>query len=201
MPARLFLSTAAVALMLAAPVVAPGVASGQTMQDTPAATSSPMHSTARHLSTQDREFVKDAAIGGLFEVELGKIAEQNAQSQEVKQFGSRMVRDHSKVNDRLKSIAAKQGIELPQQLDRNHEQQRDRLSKLQGAAFDHAYMADMVKDHNADISAFRHEAQSGRDHALKEFATKTLHVLGRHDQLAKDIRRSLTATGSSRAPR
>jgi putative membrane protein len=77
----------------------------------------------------------------------------------------------------------------------------DRLSRLQGSAFDRAYMSDMVKDHDEDVRAFRREAQEGRDPALKQFAAKTLNVIEQHDKLARDVDRSLTATGSSRAPR
>jgi putative membrane protein len=197
MPTRLLLSTAAVALMLAAPAVA----SAQTMQPAPGATSAAMPNAARQLSKQDRSFVKDAATGGMAEVELGKLAQQNAQDDQVKQFGARMVQDHSKANDELKTIASNQGIDLPQQLDKKYEQLKDRLARLQGAQFDRAYMAAMVKDHNADVAAFRREAQSGRDPAIKQFAEKTLHVIGAHDRMAKDIDHSLTATGSSRAPR
>lgn len=201
MPTRLFLSTAAVALMLAAPAIAPAVASAQTMKNTSAAPATTTPNAGQQLNKQDRKFVNDAALGGMFEVALGKIAQQNAQDDKVKQFGARMVQDHSQANDELKTIAGKQGIDLPQQLDQKHEQLRGRLAKLQGAAFDRAYMADMVRDHNEDMAAFRHEAQSGRDPAIKQFAAKTLHVLGAHDRMAKDIDHSLTASGSSRAPR
>jgi putative membrane protein len=197
MPIRLLLSTAAVALMLAAPA---GV-SAQTMQNTPAATSTSTPNSAKQLSKQDREFVKDAAIGGMAEVELGKLAQQNAQDDKVKQFGARMVQDHGQANNELQSIASSQSIDLAQQLDKKHEQLKDRLARLQGPQFDRAYMAAMVKDHNADVAAFRREAQSGRDPAIKQFAEKTLHLIGAHDRMAKDIDHSLTASGTSRAPR
>lgn len=197
MPTRLLLSTAAIALMLAAPAIA----SAQTMKNPPAAASATAMPNAGQLSKQDRSFVTDAATGGLAEVELGKLAQQNAQDAQVKQFGARMVQDHGQANDELKTIASNKGIDLPQQLDKKHEQLRDRLARLQGSQFDRAYMAAMVKDHNADLAAFRREAQSARDADLKQFAEKTLHVIGQHDRMAKDINHSLTATGSSRAPR
>jgi putative membrane protein len=182
-------------------LAAPTVTSAQTMQNAPAATSSSMPNAAQKLSKRDRDFVMDAATGGMAEVELGKLAQQNAQDDQVKQFGARMVQDHSKANDELKTIAANQGIELPQQLDKKNEQLKDRLARLQGPQFDRAYMAAMVRDHNADVAAFRREAQSGGDPAIKGFAAKTLPILGQHDRIAKDVDHSLTATGSSRAPR
>ena len=62
------------------------------------------------LSEKDKTFMKKAAKGGMMEVAMGKVAEQNAQSDDVKSFGKRMVTDHSKANDELKSIASKKGF-------------------------------------------------------------------------------------------
>src|SRR6201982_493986 len=75
-------------------------------QDTPAGKSS-------SLSVKDKTFMKKAAKGGMMEVAMGKLAEQNGQSEDVKSFGKRMVTDHSKANDELKSIASKKGVQLP----------------------------------------------------------------------------------------
>lgn len=200
MPTRLFLSpallsSAAIALLLSVPAFA---------QQTPSNAAMPQQATpnaARQLSKQDQNFVKDAAIGGMAEVQLGKLAQQNGQSDQVKQFGAKMVQDHSNADNQLQSLASAQGLTLPQQLDRKHQETMDRLSRLHGAAFDRAYMKDMVKDHNEDVSKFRREAQSARDPAVKQFAAQTLPVLQQHDQLAHEVEHSLTATGSSRPPR
>ena len=53
----------------------------------------------------DKKFLQDAAIGGLMEVESGKLATQKGSSDGVKKFGQQMVDDHSKANDQLKEIA------------------------------------------------------------------------------------------------
>lgn len=145
--------------------------------------------------------MKDAAIGGMTEVELGKVAQQNAQSQQVKEFGARMVQDHSKANDQLQSIAQQKGVQLPQQLDSEHQQMRDRLAGLHGDAFDRAYMKMMVTDHDKDSKAFRKEAQNGHDRDLKKFARETLNVIEQHDQLAHNVEHQLVAVGSSRNSR
>ena len=67
------------------------------------------------LSAKDKTFMKKAAKGGMMEVAMGKMAEQNAQSDDVKSFGKRMVTDHSKANDELKSIAFKKGSPTSEQ--------------------------------------------------------------------------------------
>jgi putative membrane protein len=175
------LSTAAAALLLAMPALA--------------------QQQSRDLSPEDRSFVQNAAIGGKAEVQLGKLAEQNAQSEQVKKFGQKMVQDHSAANQKLEGVAKMKGIELPQQLDAENQRALDRLSKMRGAEFDRAYMQDMVKDHNKDVNEFRKEAQNGKDPDIREFARQTLPTLQQHDQMAKNVNGSLTETGSSRQQR
>lgn len=150
------------------------------------------------ISEQDRKFTKEAASGGMMEVELGRIASQNASSPDVKQFGQRMVDDHTKVNDRLKSIAAGKGIDLPQQMNPEHKNMLSQMSKLKGAEFDKAYMQHMVKDHEKDVAHFQHQAQSGSDADLREFAKDTTPTLKDHLAQAKAIN-SKAADASSRA--
>ena len=153
---------------------------------------------SRDLSPQDRSFVRDAASGGKAEVELGKLAEQNAQSEQVKKFGQKMVQDHTAAKQKLEGIAKMKGVDLPQQLDAEQQQALGRLSKMRGAEFDRAYMQDMVKDHNKDVGEFRKEAQSGNDPDIREFARQTLPTIQQHEQMAKNVNGSLAETGSSR---
>src|SRR5437588_8501833 len=162
-------------------------------------TSAPRNSAAQEqLSKPDMEFMKKAAIGGMTEVELGKLAQQNGQSQPVKDFGSRMVQDHSQANDQLKSIAQQKGVQLPDQLDGEHRAMRDRLAKLHGDQFDRAYMRLMTSDHDKEVKEFRKETQTSKDPDLKRFARDTLNTIDQHDQLAHNVERQVTSTGWSR---
>jgi putative membrane protein len=188
---RHLLSTLAVTLLLSGPAFAQYPMAG------------PQRNAAaqRELSQKDMEFMKNAAIGGMAEVELGKLAQQNGHSPDVKSFGARMVQDHSRANDQLTNIAKERGVQLPQQLDTEHMAMRDRLAKLQGDAFDRAYIKMMVADHDKDMKEFRRQAQTSPDRELKRFARETLAVVEQHDQLAHNIDRSMVAVGSSRGPR
>jgi len=145
------------------------------------------------------QFAKDAALGGMTEVELGKIAVQKASNEKVKEFGQRMVDDHSKVGDEFKGIAAKDNIVLPGELDAKHQAMVDRFSRMSaGSDFDRAYVRDMVRDHHTDIAAFEKEANAGQNPDLKNWAGNTLPTLREHLRLAEDAQRSVgTATSSS----
>jgi putative membrane protein len=141
--------------------------------------------SANRLTTPDSTFATKAAQGGMAEVQLGQLATQKASNPDVKAFGQQMVDDHSKANDEFKGIATRKGVTLPSNLDAKDQATYDRLSKLDGAAFDRAYMADMVRDHRADIAAFEREAGHGSDPDVKNFASRTLPTLKHHLQMAE----------------
>jgi len=142
---------------------------------------------AAQMTQSEKTFVKKAAEGGIAEVELGKLATEKAASPEVKQFGQRMVDDHSKANDQLKQIAQSQGITLPTQPSASQKAEKEKLSKLSGQRFDKAYMATMLEDHKEDIAEFRHESRSGKDAPIKDFAQQTLPTLESHLKDAESI--------------
>jgi putative membrane protein len=119
------------------------------------------------------------------EVQLGKLAQEKASNDQVKQFGARMVQDHSKANDELKQVAGSKGIQLPTDLDAKHKSDMKRLQGLSGAAFDKAYMTHMLADHKMDIADFQKEADSGKDADVKAFAARTLPTLKEHLQMAQ----------------
>lgn len=149
-------------------------------------------------SSADSKFVMEAAQGGLEEVQLGQVAVQKAQNDKVKQFGQRMVDDHSKANDELKSIASKNGMTLPTDLDAKHKAMVDRMSGMSaGAAFDRAYMQMMVKDHQKDVSEFQKEANSGSDNDIKGFAAKTLPILQDHLRMAQETQTAVRTNAGS----
>ncbi len=139
----------------------------------------------RSSSGMDTDFATKAAAGGMAEVQMGQLALKNASSGDVKAFGQKMVDDHTKANDKLKSLASKDNISLPTDMDAKDKATYDRLSKLNGAAFDRAYMRDMVKDHKMDIAEFQKEANNGTNSDLKDFASETLPTLQEHLRLAE----------------
>jgi len=175
-------------VLLVATSAASEQATGSTTA-TPAGTNT-TSSTAK-LSSGDKAFVEKAAIGGMAEVQMGQLAKQKGASDQVKQFGSRMVDDHSKANDELKQVASSKGITLPSDLDAKHKNKMAKLEKLSGAQFDRAYMDDMVADHKEDVAEFQKQAKSGQDPDVKGFASKTLPTLQEHLNMAQSTDKSV----------
>jgi putative membrane protein len=142
----------------------------------------------------DQMFASEAAIAGMAEVELGKMAMQQGSNAKVKSFGQQMVTDHSKAGDELKSIAKAKGMTLPTALDPPHQATRDKLAKLSGAEFDRAYMDEMVMGHQTVAKKMMTEANSGADPELKAFAAKTVPTVQSHLKMAQDIQKEVSGT-------
>jgi len=148
-------------------------------------------------SSADENFAKKAAEGGMAEVKLGQLAEEKGSSPAVKNFGRRMVQDHSKANNELKDVTSKENIPLPNEMDKSDQATYDRLSKLSGDAFDRAYARDMVKDHSKDVSEFQKEAKNGKDESIKNFAAQTLPTLQNHLGQARQMEQAVNQSSSS----
>jgi putative membrane protein len=137
------------------------------------------HAKGSTLSEKDKSFMHKAAKGGMMEVAMGRVAEQKAQSDDVKSFGKRMVSDHSKANEKLKSIAAQKNVQLPSK------------EPTEKWSSDKAYMNTMVRDHEKDLAEFKEEANSGSDPDVKKFADDTAKVIQEHLNLAQQTQSKL----------
>ncbi len=153
-----------------------------------------------NMNTQDRDFIMEAAMGGMMEVELGQVAAQKGGSDAVKQFGQRMVDDHSKANSELMSLASSKGITLPTALDDKHRQQVTKLSGMSGADFDRAFSKMMLSDHQKDVAAFEKQSTKAADADLKAFASKTLPTLQKHLQMARALPGNERGNSNSNRP-
>ena len=151
--------------------------------------------TPKPVSSTDETFMLNTAKAGMAEVELGKLAAQNASSDSVKKFGQRMVDDHSKGNDELKTLAASKNVVLPSEVDAQDKAMKDKMAAMKGEAFDREYMTMMVAGHRKVVESFRAEAASGQDADLKAWVTKTLPGVEEHLKLAQDTNRAVGTAG------
>jgi len=143
------------------------------------------------VTGSQNEFVTKAAIGGMMEVELGKYAQANAASKDVKEYGKMLESDHSEANEQLKSIAAANNIAIPASMDEEHTMHVKEMTAKKGADFDKAYINMMVEDHVKDIEEFKKAAAENSDPAVKKFAAAKLPILQQHLARAKDIKRKM----------
>lgn len=139
------------------------------------------------LGKEDSMFVMKAAMGGMMEVEGGKIAQQNAQNDRVKNFGSMMVNDHTAANNELMTLASSKGMTIPTTLPKDMQAHLDAMKKMQGKAFDSHYMSMMLSDHKEDVGEFEKASTKCKDPELKSWVNKTLPTLKTHLDSAQAI--------------
>ena len=143
---------------------------------------------AKALSPE--EFVRMASADNLAEINIGRMAEKQATDQKLKDFGQRLVRDHTKANDELNKLANQVNFRPAQKMDAKHEKLANQLAQLRGADFDRAFLKDMVKDHEKAVSLFEAEAKNGTNADVKAYAAKTLPTLKEHLKIARDLSKS-----------
>jgi len=175
-------------------------ASGQTQNSNSSANGkSTASGQASGLSNADRQFAMDVAMDGMTEVQLGRLATQRGASDAVKQFGQRMVDDHTKANNDLMQWATTSGLTLPTALDAKHQAMVTKMSGLSGAAFDKEYAKSMVRDHMKAVAMFQKEADKGGDSGLKSFAATTLPTLQEHLTMARALSPPSSSANSNKS--
>jgi putative membrane protein len=139
---------------------------------------------------KDKMFLRKATAGGLAEVQLGQLATQKAGAQDVKDFGQKMVTDHTALNNEMAPIADSIGVTLPKKLSKEDQAEYDKLNAMSGDDFDKEYVFFMVKDHHQDLREFRAEAANTSDPALKNAADRGVKVIYAHmtmiDKMARE---------------
>jgi putative membrane protein len=135
----------------------------------------------------DMSFYKNAAEGGLAEVDLGQLAQEKSPTQSVKDFGAMMVKDHTAANKKLQTVALSKAIKLPTSPSVAQMGSKTKLEVLSGTTFDKFYIKGMIKDHEEDIKEFEREASNGQDADAKAYATAILPTLKAHLKKIQEI--------------
>jgi putative membrane protein len=160
---RLAITLSAAVLALGAGCKRQGEETGTTKTTSATETPATTATATAPIASEDKEFITKAAEGGMLEVTLGAEAARKASMPDVKTLGDRMVTDHSKVNDELKQLAAKKGVTLPTEMDKEHKSDADKLTKLSGTKFEREYADFMVDDHEKDVKELRNAYKYTKD--------------------------------------
>jgi putative membrane protein len=164
--------------------------SGSTATAMPAAATTPGPTAtvpATRLDAADRMFLIDAAIGGMAEVELGRMAQDRATLQPVRDFGRRMVQEHGQAHQELMRIATRLGVTPPTMADPARQAARDALLQLSGREFDRQYVEQQFTEHATALTAFQMASQRADDDELRAFARKTAPVIQQHLDMLRSI--------------
>jgi putative membrane protein len=142
----------------------------------------------------DQQFVDMAAQTDMVEANLGQMAGNVAESQQVKDYGQTLATDHTSDYQQLSTAAKGASLNVPSAIDTEHNKMMiDPFHKLKGAAFDHKYIAEMVAGHTKALAAYKKEAADAQNPAIKSYAEATIPTLDKHLSAAKDLEKAKPA--------
>jgi putative membrane protein len=132
-----------------------------------------------------QKFLTEAIEGNYAEVEMGKLAQSNGQSDSVKSFGQMLVNDHGAANQKANQAAQSMTVNPPSGPNRKQQADYDKMAKLKGDSFDRMFAQHMVTDHKKDIAAYQ-KASKKKD-AAGQYAQESLPILQKHLETAQAL--------------
>jgi putative membrane protein len=177
---RLLTGAAAAALAASFALALPGPAAAQQQQQQLQTTTTESPASPSSVMPPDLDFVLKAASGGMEEVALGELAEQKAQTEQVKELAQLIVQEHTAANQELMQVAQSKGIQVPQTTSPTTQTVAASMSELNGPKFDLAYVLQQHGAHLATIAMFEHAANHAMDPDVKAFAQEYLPKIQAH---------------------
>jgi putative membrane protein len=146
---------------------------------------------AQKAPMTDQDFLNFAAQTDMVEAHLGDLAQNVANSQQVKDYGRMLMADHTRDYTVLQNLAQQTGLNLPTAIDAAHNKSTiGPYHQLKGPGFDHKYVQDMIAGHTAAIATYKKEAEGAQNPAIRSYAQDTLPTLEKHLNDAKALGQS-----------
>ncbi len=196
---RKALITCAVSTLFSVPLFAQTSESDQVTQAATGSSNSRNNDAQRHEAgsveatapaMKDKIFLRGATTGCMVEVQLSELAQRKASGDDVKQFASLMVADHSRIIDILRASAEAQGVMLPNKIPPRERATYERLNALTGEEFDREYVTTLAADHHRNLREYRSELANTQDANLRSAVQDAASILHHHLVLADQIARS-----------
>jgi putative membrane protein len=151
-----------------------------------------LFSTAYAAEKPSQTFLKKAIEGNYAEVQMGQLAQQKGQSDDVKKFGQMLSDDHSAANQKAIDAAKSMGVTPPDGPNAKQKAEYEKLQKMRGAKFDREFATHMVADHEKDIAEYKKETK--QSDAAADYAKSELDTLQKHLETAKSLRSSKSSS-------
>lgn len=146
----------------------------------------------------EKVFVTKAMEGDASEVQLGQLAEQKSQSNDVKQLAQKLVTDHTQMDQNLKPVAKQLGVSEPKGPSKKEKKMIEKLQGLSGSDFDTQYLTMMLKDHQEDLKEFKDEANAAPDPNVKQLAQQGANVISQHLQMVEQVAKAHNITADQK---
>jgi putative membrane protein len=137
----------------------------------------------------DKPFVVRALVGGQTQVQAGKLASGRA-SDSVKAYAKRLIDQRAPADEALQKLADERGIRLPQESPLARKSLLEKLTKLDGKAFDRTFLRAMVDIQESDVALFKRQLDYGADEKIKDFAKENLPAIEAHLKSGRELLKS-----------
>lgn len=136
----------------------------------------------------EKAFVSKALEGDQSEIQMGDLAQQKSQSNDVKQLAQKLVNDHTQMSDKwFKPLANQMGVSVPKGPSKKDKKLAEKMEALSGPDFDSQYLTMMIKDHKKDLKDFQDEANAAQDPNVKQVAQQGATLISQHLQLVEQV--------------
>ena len=138
-----------------------------------------------------KAFISKGMEGDQAEIQMGQLAEQKSQSNDVKQLAQKLVADHTQMDEKwFKPLAKQMDVSEPKGPSKKDKKMAEKMQALSGADFDAQWLTMMAKDHKKDLKEFQDEANSAQDPSIKQVAQQGASVISQHLQLIQQVARN-----------
>ena len=146
----------------------------------------------------DQSFIRKTLEDDVAQEQMGQLAEQKSQSDDVKQFGQKMAQIHQQLTSQLAPVAKKLGVDEPKQPSKKDRQEIQKMQALSGADFDAAFIRAMLHTQQDDVKIFKSEEQAAQDATVQQLAKMDEPVLSQHLQILEQIAQSHKVSAESK---
>lgn len=146
------------------------------------------------LDRRERNFLNEAAILNLTEMHAGKLAEDLAETGDVRAIARRLADSHATAHERLRAIAQKHGAALPDNLDAPTREQVGEMQTFTGPAFDRYFLSFQEETHLRALKLFDAQVAYQGDEGLHHYAETMLGQLNGHLRVVEDATAALART-------
>jgi putative membrane protein len=143
----------------------------------------PTAPAAIELTAQENAVIDQLHAANVLELAAAKLAIKNAESRDVRRYGEHLLRDHTKADRELTTVAKRNGAKLAD-VDNA---KIDDLKGRRGTDFDRAFLDMMIRDHQASIDTVRSAQNQAQNPDIKALLNKTLPTLEKHEQDAQQL--------------
>ena len=148
-------------------------------------------------SYADQSFIRKTMEDNMAQEQMGQLAAQKSQSDDVKQFGEKMAQIHEQLTNQMMPVAKKLGVDQPKQPSKKDRQEIEKMQSLSGPDFDPAFIKAMLKDQQDDLKGFKSEADGSQDPNVQQLAKMDEPVLNQHLLILQKIAEAHNVTEES----